>query len=101
MDNFIVWSLSKEDLERFYTLLLCLTVSYGWALSWINKPKAKQLFDFLNSFLKLPDRCLLEGKILKKAIDDADKVMEITLIEDPIGITLTFDGWTNIKMSKY
>ncbi len=51
--------------------------------------------------MKLPDRCLLEGKILKKAIDDADKVMEITLIEDPIGITLTFDGWTNIKMSKY
>ena len=53
MDNFIVQFLSKEDLERFYILLLCLTVLCGWALSWVNKSEAKQLFDFLNPFLKL------------------------------------------------
>ncbi len=47
--------------------------------------------------MKLPDHHLLGGKILKKAVDDADKIMEITLIEDPIGITLTFDGWINVK----
>jgi hypothetical protein len=66
MDNYIVRSLSKEDMGKFYILLLQLTVSCGWALSWVNKPEAKQLFDFLNPFLKLPDRRLLGGKILNK-----------------------------------
>ena len=97
MDNYIVRSLSKEDLQKFYMLLLRLTVSCGWALSWVNKPEAKELFDFLNPFLKLPDRRVLGGDILKQVVDKADEVMEITLKEDPIGVTLTFDGWTNVK----
>ncbi|PKY32017.1 hypothetical protein RhiirB3_449921, partial [Rhizophagus irregularis] len=58
MDNYIVRSLSKEDLQKFYMLLLRLTVSCGWALSW---------------------------------------AMETALKEDQIGITLTFDGWVNVK----
>ncbi|PKB99066.1 hypothetical protein RhiirA5_430339 [Rhizophagus irregularis] len=33
MDNYIVRSLSKEDLKKFNMLLLRLTVSCGWALS--------------------------------------------------------------------
>ena len=100
MDNYIVRSLSKEDIGKFYIqyiLLLQLTVSCGWALSWVNKPEAKQLFDFLNPFLKLPDRHLLGGKILKKAVENADEIMDNTLKEDPVGVTLTFDGWTNVK----
>jgi hypothetical protein len=97
MDNFIVRSLSKEDLGRFYILLLRLTVSCGWALSWVNKPEAKELFDFLNPFLKLPDRHMLGGKILKNAVENADKMMDIALKEDPVGVTLTFDGWTNVR----
>lgn len=97
MDNYIVRSLSKEDLQKFYMLLLRLTVSCGWALSWVNKPEAKELFDFLNPFLKLPDRRVLGGDILKQVVDKADEVMEIALKEDPIGATLTFDGWTNVK----
>ncbi|CAB4429163.1 unnamed protein product [Rhizophagus irregularis] len=59
MDNYIVRSLSKEDLKKFNMLLLRLTVSCGWALSWVNNPEAKELFDFLNPFLKLPDRRVL------------------------------------------
>jgi hypothetical protein len=55
------------------------------------------LFDFLNPFLKLPDRRVLEGDILKQVVGDADKAMETALKEDPVGIILTFDGWTNIK----
>uniref|UniRef100_U9T905 Uncharacterized protein n=1 Tax=Rhizophagus irregularis (strain DAOM 181602 / DAOM 197198 / MUCL 43194) TaxID=747089 RepID=U9T905_RHIID len=55
----------KEDLQKFYMLLLQLTVSCGWALLWVNKPEAKELFDFLNPFFKLPDRRVLRGDILK------------------------------------
>ena len=97
MDNFIVRSLSKEDLGKFYILLLRLTVSCGWALSWVNKPEAKELFNFLNPFLKLPDRRELGGKILTKAVEKTDDAMDIALKEDQVGVTLTFDGWTNVK----
>ena len=33
----------------------------GWALHWVNKPEAKELFEFLNPHLKLPDRRALGG----------------------------------------
>ena len=73
-------------------LLLRLSVSCGWALSWVNKPEAKDLFNFLNPFLKLPDRRVLGGNILKEVVAEADNAMEIALKEDPVGVTLTFDG---------
>jgi hypothetical protein len=92
-----VRSLLKEDLQKFYMLSLRLTVSCGWALSWVNKPEAKELFDFLNPFLKLLDRHVLGGDILKQVVEKADEAMEIALKEDPIGATLTFDRWTNVK----
>ena len=85
MDNFIVRSLSREDLVKFYILLLRLTVSCGWALSWVNKPEAKELFNFLNPLIKLPDRRELGGKILTKAVEKADDAMNIALKEDPVG----------------
>ncbi|CAB4424904.1 unnamed protein product [Rhizophagus irregularis] len=91
MDNFIVRSLSKEDFKKFHMLLLRLTVSCGWALSWVNKPEAKELFEFLNPFLKLPDRRVLGGDILNKVVSELDDAMEIALKEDPVGVTLTFD----------
>ncbi|CAG8620183.1 4_t:CDS:2, partial [Diversispora eburnea] len=97
MDNYIVRSLSKEDLKKFNILLLRLTVSCEWALSWVNKPEAKELFNFLNPLLKLSDYHLLGGKILKKAVENSDELMESALREDPVGITLTFDGWINVK----
>jgi len=97
MDNFIVRSLSNEDLRKFYILLLKITVSCGWALSWVNNPEVRELFNFLNPLIKLPDRRTLGGKILTKAVEKADDAMNTVLKEDPIGITLTFDGWTNVK----
>ncbi|CAB4445691.1 unnamed protein product [Rhizophagus irregularis] len=93
LDNFIVRSLSKKDKEKFYILLIRLTVACGWALQWVNKPEARELFEFLNPFLKLPDRRSLGGEILKDAVAEGDKVMEIALKEDQTGVTLTFDGW--------
>ncbi|GES98661.1 hypothetical protein GLOIN_2v1885672 [Rhizophagus clarus] len=62
-----------------------------------QKRSSKELFNFLNLFLKLPDRHVLGGDVLKQVVDDADKAMETALKEDPVGITLTFDEWTNIK----
>jgi hypothetical protein len=97
LDNFIVRSLSNEDKKKFQILLIRLTVSCGWALHWVNKPEAKELFEFLNPFLKLPDRQTLGGEILKDAVSEKEEEMKIALKEDPIGVTLTFDGWTNVK----
>jgi hypothetical protein len=97
MDNFIVRPLSKEDLGKFNILLLRLTVSCGWALSWVKNSEAKELFNFLNPLIKLPDRRELGGKILTKAVEKADDIMDIALKEDQVGVTLTFDGWTNVK----
>jgi hypothetical protein len=34
---------------------------------------------------------------LEAAVSEADKAMNEALHEDPISITLTFDGWTNVK----
>jgi hypothetical protein len=79
MDNFIVRSLSKEDVGKFNILLLRLTVSCGWTLSWVNSPEAKELFNFLNPHLKLPDRRELGGNILTKAVEKTDDAMNIAL----------------------
>ena len=61
-------------------------------MQWVNKPEAKELFKFLNPFLKLPDHRSLSEKILKNTISKGNKVIEITLKEDQIGIIFTFDG---------
>ena len=37
------------------------------------------------------------NKILQDAISKGNKVMQMVLKEDPVGVTLTFDGWTNVK----
>ena len=59
--------------------------------------RSKELFNFLNPHLKLPDRRELGGNILTKAVEKTDDAMNIALKEDPVGVTLTFDGWTNVK----
>ena len=42
-------------------------------MQWVNKPEAKELFEFLNPFLKLPDRRSLGGEILNDAVAEGDK----------------------------
>ncbi len=78
-------------MKKFYILLLRLTLSCGLPLYWINNPEAEELFNFLNPFLKLLDRCVLGGRILKKVVNEFDKAMLKALQEDQIGITFTFD----------
>ncbi|CAG8678708.1 8393_t:CDS:2, partial [Acaulospora morrowiae] len=71
--------------------------SCEWALSWVNNLEAKELFNFLNPFLKLPDRRTFGDRILKQTIAKFDKTMEIALKDDSVGVTLCFDGWTNVQ----
>jgi len=42
-------------------------------LHWVNKPEARELFEFLNPYLKLPDRHLLGGEILNDAVKDVSR----------------------------
>ncbi|CAG8816010.1 9259_t:CDS:2, partial [Cetraspora pellucida] len=82
IDNYIVKALSVKDTKKFHWLLLCLTISCGWALHWVNKPEAAKLFEFLNLLLKLPDRCILEERILNEAVGESNKAMLNMLKED-------------------
>ena len=66
-------------------------------MHWVNKPEARELFEFLNPYLKLPDRHLLGGEILNDAVSEGEEAMQVALKEDQTGVTLTFDGWTNVK----
>uniref|UniRef100_U9SKT1 Uncharacterized protein n=1 Tax=Rhizophagus irregularis (strain DAOM 181602 / DAOM 197198 / MUCL 43194) TaxID=747089 RepID=U9SKT1_RHIID len=51
-----------------------VSISLWMRVALVNNPETKELFEVLNPFLKLPD--------------------QIALREDPVGITLIFDGWT-------
>ncbi|RHZ47354.1 hypothetical protein Glove_585g38 [Diversispora epigaea] len=97
IENYIVRPLSSSDMKKFHTLLLKLSLSCGWVLHWVNKPEAEELFQFLNPHLKLPDRRLLGGHILSDAVIDSNNMMIEVLQKDPVGVTLTFDGWTNVR----
>ena len=45
----------------------------------------------------LYNRLSLGREILKDAVFEGDKIMEIALKEDQIGITFTFNGWINVR----
>ncbi|CAH1759608.1 24357_t:CDS:2 [Entrophospora sp. SA101] len=60
----IVWTLSENDQKKFNALLLRLEVSCVWVLSCVNKPEAKEFFNFLNPSFKLPDCHVLGGTVL-------------------------------------
>ncbi|RIA97665.1 hypothetical protein C1645_813714 [Glomus cerebriforme] len=67
----------EEHLEKF-------EFAYNDLLTVVNNPEARELFNFLNPLIKLPDHCEFEGKILTKAVEKVDDTMEITFKEDPV-----------------
>jgi len=75
---------------------LQITVSCGFPLSWVNNPEVIELFKFLNPQIKLPNRKTLLTEILGDIVKDFDAMMLEKLILDRVGITLSFDGWTNV-----
>ncbi|GES78864.1 ribonuclease H-like domain-containing protein [Rhizophagus clarus] len=84
MDSFIAQTLSSADKKKFHLYLLRITISYGFPLSWII----------------LPDRKTLSNEILGDAIKDFDNMMLEKLALDRTGVTLSFDGWTNVREQK-
>jgi len=77
--------------------LLQVNISCGFPLSWVNNQEVIELFKFLNSQIKLPDRKTLSTEILSDVAKDFDTIMLEKLVLDRIGITLSFDGWTNVR----
>ncbi|RHZ45780.1 hypothetical protein Glove_650g3 [Diversispora epigaea] len=96
LDNFIIRPFSSIDRKKFNLLILRVTISCGFALSWVNNPEVIELFKFLNPLIKLPDRKILSDKILHEAVTDLNNTMIEKLESDRIGITLSFDGWINV-----
>jgi len=97
MDSFVARSLSSTDKTKFHLHLLQVTISCGFPLSWINNPEVVELFKFLNPQIKLPDRKTLSNEILDNAVKEFDIRMLERLVLDRTGITLSFDGWTNVR----
>uniref|UniRef100_U9TGN1 DUF659 domain-containing protein n=1 Tax=Rhizophagus irregularis (strain DAOM 181602 / DAOM 197198 / MUCL 43194) TaxID=747089 RepID=U9TGN1_RHIID len=97
MESFITRSLSSADKIKFHMHLLQVTISCGFSLSWINNPEVIELFKFLNPQIKLPDRKTLSNEILDEAVKEFDIKMLEKLVLDRVGITLSFDGWTNVR----
>ncbi|RHZ73615.1 hypothetical protein Glove_230g119 [Diversispora epigaea] len=96
LDNFITRPLSNIDRKKFNLLILRVTISCGFALSWVNNSEVIELFKFLNSLIKLSNRKTLSDKILHEAVTDLNNTMIEKLESDRIGITLSFDGWINV-----
>ncbi|RGB42521.1 hypothetical protein C1646_750847 [Rhizophagus diaphanus] len=97
MESFITRSLSSADKIKFHMHLLQVTISCRFSLSWINNPEVIELFKFLNPQIKLPDRKTLSNEILDEAVKEFDIKMLEKLVLDRVGITLFFDGWTNVR----
>ncbi|CAJ0908098.1 13191_t:CDS:2, partial [Entrophospora sp. SA101] len=78
LDNFVARPLSKADNEVFHKLILKATISCGFPLSWKT----------------------LSTKLLNDAVKEYDNVMLEKLRLDQIGVTLMFDGWTNVRQQE-
>src|SRR5215469_8578841 len=92
----VTQQLTKNEQASFEKLMIRATVSAGFSLRWVENKEIQELFYFLNPGLKLPGRRSLGGRIL----DDESKTLQIEvtkkLKEDSTGVTLAFDGWTNV-----
>ena len=64
-------------------------------MHWVNKPEARELFEFLNPYLKLSDYHLLSGEILNDAVSEGKEAMQVALKENQTGVTLTFESFRN------
>lgn len=97
LDKWVCRSLTTAENKKFRYLLLRVTISCGFPLSWVNNLEVIELFKFLNPEIKLPDRKTLSNTILEDAVKDLDKAMLEKLKLDRIGVTMSFDGWTNVR----
>jgi len=88
--------LSSQDIAHFERLLLRATVSCGWAFRWVENQEVRELFQFVNPGLTLPLRNTLSGRILRESTMEVHEKIELIAKDDKIGLTIAFDGWTNV-----
>jgi hypothetical protein len=88
--------LTKNEQILFEKLMIRATVSAGFPLRWVENKEIQELFHFLNPGLKLPGRISLGGRILNDESKTLEVEMTKKLKEDSVGVTLAFDGWTNV-----
>ena len=96
LDQFVFRPFSKKDKETFDDLVLKATVSAGIPLQWVENKEVKELFSFINPTIELPGRRALGGRILQKTTQKMKLDLENKVQNDPVGVTLSFDGWTNV-----
>ncbi|CAG8835635.1 12780_t:CDS:2, partial [Racocetra persica] len=97
MDRYLLRPLSEDQQKHFKQLLLKATVLCGLAFFWVENPEIKALFEFLYPPVKLPSRKKLCGQILAEYAQNITKSIKEIAQSDKNGVTLTYDGWKNIK----
>ena len=97
LDNYIFRPLTSSQESKLEEFLLEVTISCGLPFQWIENDAVKRFFHWLNPMITLPSRKVLGGRILK----EATKRISVNLLDDakddPLGITLAFDGWKNVS----
>ena len=101
LDSFVSKSLATRPLSKseealFEKLMIWATVSAGFSLRWVENKEVQDLFCFLNLALKLPACKTLGERILNDESKALENEMTQILKNDPVGVTLSFDGWTNV-----
>ena len=71
-------------------------VSAGFPLRWVENKEIQEIFHYLNPGLKLPGRKSLGERILNNESRTLEAEVTKKLKEDSVGVTLAFDGWTNV-----
>ena len=62
----------------------------------MENKEVQELFYFLNPALKLPGRRVLGERVLDDESKALENEMTQVLKNDTVGVTLSFDGWTNV-----
>jgi len=96
MNDYIGRKLYPNEMNTFYKLLLCMTVSNGWAFQWVENQEIIEFFNFISPLLQLPNRKTLANEILKNSAENVQKNIEAAAKEDKYGVSISFDGWKNV-----
>lgn len=89
--------LSKQENAQWEDLVLNSTVDNGWSFRWVKNQSSQKMINFANPGLKLPNRKVLAGRILKSNSEHIKKSLIDTAQKDELGVTICFDGWRNVK----
>ncbi|GBB94004.1 hypothetical protein RclHR1_22700003 [Rhizophagus clarus] len=95
--NYVSRPLTRRDKPYFETLLLRMQVSNGLPFTFFENQETKEVFNFIAPALKLPSRKRMSDRILPHATKMLKQSITKSAQNDKIGVTVTCDGWTNIK----